>query len=93
MKCLQCPGLADFDDNLCCYCAIELTSRLLASEPDPEVRTCKVCKAAIQYTEARVLRNAKNPQVGSKITPYLCWVCARLHLSVIEETKEENRAA
>ncbi len=87
-KCTQCPDPAEQEQDLCVSCSIELTCKLMDQPPDPELRSCRICKAGIRYTEARVLRNAKNPKIGSTVTPFLCWVCARLHLSAIEEAKE-----
>jgi len=63
---------------------MELAYLIMASEaPEERVRLyCEACRAPYDFTEARVMRNAKNPgAAASKETPRLCWVCARLHLS------------
>jgi hypothetical protein len=54
----------------------------MAAEPEPAMLKCAACKAPFSLTEARVLRQAKDPKAGDHATPKLCWVCARLHLSV-----------
>jgi hypothetical protein len=92
-NCTYCPEPPESGEDLCVYCALEHACRAMAAHPDPEVRRCKVCSAAIQYTEARVLRNAKNSKVGSTVTPFLCWVCARLHLSVQAEAQHATDTA
>ena len=79
-KCTQCPAPAT-GIGLCNACIIELTHRVAASEPDPCTIPCAVCESPIQFTEARVIRYAKDPLRGNQQTPKLCWVCARLHLS------------
>ena len=86
-RCSVCPAEANFDENLCSHCAIELTCRIMAAEPDPEYRICRNCKGSIGYTEARVLRNAKNPKTGSTVTPFLCWVCAHLYVQAHQPEK------
>jgi hypothetical protein len=60
---------------------MELAYRIRAAEPHPEKRRCKACGAAFSFTEARVLRIAKNPKAGNRQTPQLCWICAHLHLA------------
>ena len=80
-KCRQCPATAEPKTDLCIHCQIELAYRVMAAEPDPCTIKCAVCKAPFRFTEARVLRRAKNPMKGNQETPKLCWVCARLHLS------------
>lgn len=67
--------------DLCIHCSIELAHRVMAAEPDPCKIQCAVCKTPFGFTEARVLRRAKDPMKGDQETPKLCWVCARLHLS------------
>ncbi len=88
-KCRTCPESAVEGEPLCIYCGLEHACFAMARIPDPEVRRCKVCSNAFQYTEARVIRNVKNPRVGSTVTPFLCWVCARLHISA--QSQEEAR--
>jgi hypothetical protein len=53
----------------------------MAAEPKPSMLTCVACKAPFSLTEARVLRQAKNPKAGNHETPTLCWACAHLHLA------------
>ncbi len=64
-KCIQCPNQADQTvgdtDVLCRPCSIELAHRILNAEPDPSFLKCVVCQSPYRYTEARVLRHAKNP--------------------------------
>jgi hypothetical protein len=81
VKCTQCPAPADPKTGICIHCSIELVHRIMAAEPDACSIPCAVCEAPISYTEARVLRYAKNPTKGNQQTPKLCWVCAHLHLS------------
>lgn len=92
VKCPYCPEIPEEGEHLCVYHSLEAACLAMAAEPDPEVRKCKVCSGTIRYTEARVLRHAKHPKAGSQITPWLCWVCARLHLSVIAESHKELNA-
>jgi hypothetical protein len=80
-KCRQCTDRTEDDSELCAACAVELAHRILAATPNPEKMTCGVCRAPFGFTEARVLRFAKNPKAGNRATPRLCWVCAHLHLS------------
>ncbi len=86
--CNLCPQPAEAPDyTLCAPCAIELAYRMMASEPEPGARACRVCGAEFSFTDARVIRSAKNPSAGSRQTPELCWVCVRLHVSA--RNKEE----
>ena len=81
MKCTQCPAEAE-DSELCGPCAVELAHRVLDAEPERVLAKCRVCSADYRFTEARVLRRAKNPRASlSAETPDLCWACAHLHLS------------
>lgn len=86
MKCRQCPEEIEADEELCPACEIELACRVLAADPRTETTPCGVCGAAVSFIEARVLRFHKNPSArASHITPKLCWVCARLHLSALKD--------
>ena len=80
-KCIQCSNPADDrTDALCTPCAIELAYRIMNAEPEPTFLKCAACQSPYRYTEARVLRHAKNPRAKLSIeTPSLCWVCTRLH--------------
>ena len=83
-QCCQCPTPVEGpNEDLCTACAVELAYRIMAAEPEPVMPPCDVCGAPYSLTEARVLRNAKNPRAGSAETPRLCWVCAHLHLSAL----------
>jgi hypothetical protein len=84
MSCRVCSCPALPGEELCIPCSAELAYRIMAAEPDPSYRTCIVCRAPYGYTEARVIRSVKNLRAGSTETPWLCWVCARLHLSARE---------
>jgi hypothetical protein len=88
-KCHQCPALAE-DGDLCGPCAVELAHQIMDGEPNREFAYCEICSTPYRWTEARVLRRVKNPTAHlggaqSSHTPYLCWVCARLHLSTLIE--------
>lgn len=78
-KCAVCPAPAVSDAGLCSPHYMDLAHRIMNAEPEPSYRTCKVCSGPFRYTEARVLRHVMNPGTGSRITPYLCWVCAHLY--------------
>ena len=80
-KCTQCSQPAEPGKDVCIHCSIELVHRIMAAEPEPATIPCAVCESPIGFTEARVLRRAKDPMRGNMETPKLCWVCARLHLS------------
>lgn len=80
-KCRQCPATIEAPEDLCPPCAIEHAYRIMAAEPEPVLRKCEACGASFKLTEARVLRSAKNPLAGNHHTPWLCWICAHLHLS------------
>ncbi len=87
-KCQVCPNIAE-DGDLCGPCAAELALMIQDSEPDREFAYCEICKAPYRWTEARVLRRMKNPAAHiagaqSSHTPFLCWVCAHLHLSTLK---------
>ena len=79
--CRQCPAPAEPKMELCVHCSIELSHRVMAAEPDPCTIPCAICQTPFGFTEARVLRRAKDPMKGNQETPKLCWVCAHLHLS------------
>lgn len=90
-KCRTCPRPLEGDETLCGPCAVELAHRVMNAEPEPTFLKCAVCEAPYRYTEARVLRHAKNPRAAydrnlSYETPLLCWVCARLWHSARNET-------
>ena len=75
------------DQPLCLPCAVELSYRMLQEDNDmhPE---CAICGAAFDLTEARVIRHAKTPRAGNPVTPFLCWVCTRLHNSARSAASE-----
>lgn len=84
-KCQICPNPVEDSapEALCGPCTVELVHRVLDAEPERDYAQCAVCKADYRHTEARVIRAAKNPRAPlSRITPRLCWVCARLYHSV-----------
>ncbi len=94
-KCIQCPNEIDKNgtdtDVLCGPCSIELAYRVMNTEPEPSFLKCAACGTPYRYTEARVLRHAKNPRAAydrnlSYVTPSLCWVCARLWHSTRSES-------
>jgi len=92
LQCVKCgqpynPGEHNTAD-LCNSCAAELLCRIMASSPEPERKTCKVCGAPYSFTEARVLRHARDPKHGDPETPKLCWVCARLRHSANAEASQ-----
>lgn len=78
-RCIVCPAEAQQSGPLCRPCSQELVCRIMAADPDPQFKECSVCKAPFGWTEARVIRHRKNANAGNSITPFLCWVCARLH--------------
>lgn len=80
-RCVHCASPALKGEDLCPPCSIELAYRILAEEPHPEHRTCTICGAPYGFTEARVIRSVKNPRAGNQATPWMCWVCAHLHLA------------
>jgi len=81
MKCRQCPSKID-DGELCGPCSVELAHLILDAEPKRVLAKCQVCGTPYLFTEARVLRRAKDPRANASYdTPDLCWVCAHLHLS------------
>ena len=86
-RCRQCPATVEPGADLCPACGIELAHRVMAAEPEPQTLKCKVCKAPFSLIEARVLRHAKDflCHTQSMDTPDLCWVCARLHWSVVQQ--------
>ena len=85
MKCTQCPAEAE-DGELCGPCCAELAHRVMDAEPDRLLAKCRVCGSDYRFTEARVLRRAKDPMANaSPETPELCWVCTHLHLSAHED--------
>ncbi len=77
-KCTQCPDRAQEGTTLCPAHVMYLAYSIAAVE---DKLLCHNCGTPYGFTEARVLRHAVNPTVGSKITPKLCWVCTRLHAS------------
>lgn len=80
-KCRQCSAPVQPLDDLCGACTMERAYRIMAAEPEPTLRKCETCGEQFRLTEARVLRSVKDPLVGNHTTPFLCWVCAHLHLS------------
>jgi hypothetical protein len=88
-RCFVCPAEAQPSGVLCRACSQELVCRLMAAEPDPQFKKCFACEAPFKWTEARVIRHRKNAGAGNPITPYLCWVCARLHYSALQASATE----
>jgi hypothetical protein len=84
--CLYCPEPIPAGADLCTPHQIELEYLIMAAEPEPIRRQCHACNAEFKLTEARVIRSVKDPRAVvaghvSPVTPWLCWVCARLHHS------------
>lgn len=74
---------------LCSNCALKLMHNLTSEDPDCLI--CENCGAKYSASEARVQRRLKQiaaTKPGESKTPTLCWVCARLYLSVQAETQE-----
>ena len=80
-KCSRCSSPTISTHELCIPCSVELEYAVSDAEPDPESLTCCQCGQSYRFSEARVLRYAKNPSRGNDETPHLCWVCTRLHYS------------
>lgn len=83
MKCIYCPqDTLDEVGDLCAAHAAELMCHVLDNSPQRENFKCMACEQPVRFTEARIVRNVKNPRSPlSKETPRLCWVCTRLHHS------------
>ncbi len=87
-KCTYCPNPAEGGKELCGPCFVEMSHLLMDGEPEREFLKCVVCSDLFRYTEARVLRYAKNPRAPlCNHTPVLCWVCSRLHISAAHQEK------
>jgi hypothetical protein len=86
-KCLNCPNPTEGGSSgLCIPCEIEFAYRIMAAEPDPMPVFCDNCAAPYSLTEARVLREAKDPAANRcHHTPHLCWVCAHLHYAALRD--------
>jgi hypothetical protein len=83
-QCGQCPEQVEEQGAcLCAVCSAALAAQLLAAAG--ETRKCSACGTGFPHTEARVIRQIKDRKAQlSQITPSLCWVCARLHLSALQ---------